>query len=93
MERTVAGQTADCAKIKSEICRQRSKLNSLIIITSDANTKIESRVNNMMRNGTTKQPTVTGRKTLRVLGQALEDYLPVGSDNNYFEDPENSWKQ
>ena len=30
---------------------------------------------------------------LNVLGQALEDYLPVGSDNNYFEGPENSWKQ
>ena len=33
------------------------------------------------------------KSKLNVLGQALEDYLPVGSDNNYFEDPENSWKQ
>ena len=90
---SVAGQTADYAKIESEIYRQKSKLNSLIIMTSDANAKIESRVNNMMRNGTTKQPIVTGRNAPCVLGQALEDYLPVGSDNNYFEGPENSWKQ
>ena len=33
------------------------------------------------------------KSKLNVLGQALEDYLPEGSDNNYFEDPENSWKQ
>ena len=33
------------------------------------------------------------KSKLNVLGQALDDYLPLGSDNNYFEGPENSWKQ
>ena len=33
------------------------------------------------------------KRKLNVLGQALDDYLPEGSDNNYFEGPENSWKQ
>ena len=33
------------------------------------------------------------KSILNMLGQALDDCLPVGSDNNYFEGPENSWKQ